>query len=818
MASTSTPLTLPVLPLDDEVVLPGMVVPLDLSDSEVRGAVEAARAAAGKGEKPEVLLVPRVEGRYGEIGVLGRVEQVGRLADGDPGALIRGRQRVRVGSGTSGPGEALWTEGVLIEEPDSAGAPAETGDRGANDGAGAATAELMTEYKALATDWLRKRGAWQIVDRLQQIDDPGRLADNAGYSPFLSTEQKITLLETLDPLERLRFAVRTLRDQLAEQDVAESIAKDVQEGVDKQQREFLLRRQLDAVRKELAELNGDPEDEGEDYRARVEAANLPEHVHKAALKELEKLERASDQSPEGGWIRTWLDTVLELPWNERTEDAYDIGGAQAVLDADHAGLQDVKERITEYLAVRKRREERGLGVVGGRRGGAVLALVGPPGVGKTSLGESVARAMGRKFVRVALGGVRDEAEIRGHRRTYVGALPGRIVRAVKEAGSMNPVVLLDEVDKLGADFRGDPSSALLEVLDPAQNHTFRDHYLEVELDLSDVVFLATANVMEAIPEALLDRMELVQLDGYTEDEKVTIARDHLLPRQLERTGLAADEVLLEDGALRRLAGEYTREAGVRNLERSVARVLRKVAAQHELGERELPFTVGADELRALIGRPHHTPESAQDPAERRTSVPGVATGLAVTGAGGDVLFVEASLADPETGGSGLTLTGQLGDVMKESAHIALSYLRSRGAELELPVADLKDRGIHLHVPAGAVPKDGPSAGITMTTALASLLSGRQVRTDVAMTGEVSLTGRVLPIGGVKQKLLAAHRAGVTTVVIPKRNEPDLDDVPEEVLAGLDVRPLSDIRQVLELALTPAESGCPAAGREFPVAA
>jgi ATP-dependent Lon protease len=866
MASTSTPLTLPVLPLDDEVVLPGMVVPLDLSDSEVRAAVEAAQAAASGGDKPRVLLVPRIGGKHAGTGVLGRVEQVGRLADGDPGALIRGLERVRVGSGTTGPGAALWVEGTIVDEGaeksadarqagdtsesgESGGSrgPGDPGEPGGTDGPGAtgpdatdgpgedAVAELMTEYKALAADWLRKRGAWQIVDRLQQIDDAGRLADNAGYSPFLSAEQKLTLLETTDPVERLRFAVTTLREHVAEQDVAESIAKDVQEGVDKQQREFLLRRQLDAVRKELAELNGDPEDEGEDYRARVEAADLPEHVHKAALKELEKLERASDQSPEGGWIRTWLDTVLELPWNERTEDAYDIAGAQAVLDADHAGLQDVKERITEYLAVHKRRDERGLGVVGGRQtdaasrssttgggrraGGAVLALTGPPGVGKTSLGESVARAMGRKFVRVALGGVRDEAEIRGHRRTYVGALPGRIVRAVKEAGSMNPVVLLDEVDKLGADFRGDPSSALLEVLDPAQNHTFRDHYLEVELDLSDVVFLATANVREAIPDALLDRMEVVQLDGYTEDEKVAIARDHLLPRQLERTGLDAGEVLLEDGALRKLAAEYTREAGVRNLERSVARVLRKIAAQHELGERELPVTVGPDGLRALIGRPHHTPEAAQDPAERRTSVPGVATGLAVTGAGGDVLFVEASLADPETGGSGLTLTGQLGDVMKESAHIALSYLRSRGAELELPVGDLKDRGIHLHVPAGAVPKDGPSAGITMTTALASLLSGRQVRTDVAMTGEVSLTGRVLPIGGVKQKLLAAHRAGVTTVVIPKRNEPDLDDVPGEVLEKLDVRPLSDIRQVLELALTPAASGClPDGGRELPVAA
>ncbi|MFJ2720175.1 endopeptidase La [Streptomyces sp. NPDC087437] len=802
-----TPLTLPVLPLDDEVVLPGMVVPLDLSDAEVRAAVEAAQAAArDEPGKPRVLLVPRVEGTYARTGVLGTVEQVGRLADGDPGALIRGRGRVRIGAGTTGPGAALWVEGTRIEENLPEPLPGQV-------------AELVKEYKALATAWLRKRGAWQVVDRVQAIDDVSALADNSGYSPFLTTEQKVELLETADPVARLKLATQQLRDHLAEQDVAESIAKDVQEGVDKQQREFLLRRQLEAVRKELRELNGESDgEESDDYRARVEAADLPEKVREAALKEVDKLERASDASPEGSWIRTWLDTILEMPWNERTDDsasAYDIQGAKAVLDAEHAGLEDVKERITEYLAVRKRRGDRGLGVIGGRRGGAVLALVGPPGVGKTSLGESVAHAMGRKFVRVALGGVRDEAEIRGHRRTYVGALPGRIVRAVKEAGSMNPVVLLDEIDKVGSDFRGDPAAALLEVLDPAQNHTFRDHYLEVELDLSDVVFLATANVLEAIPEALADRMEIVRLDGYTEDEKVVIARDHLLPRQLERAGLRGDEVTIEEGALRRLAGEYTREAGVRTLERSLARLLRKIAAQHELGERELPFTVTDGELRGLIGRPHHVPESAQDPAERRTSVPGVATGLAVTGAGGDVLFVEASLADPETGAAGLTLTGQLGDVMKESAQIALSFLRSHGAELELPVGDLKDRGVHIHFPAGAVPKDGPSAGITMTTALASLLSGRLVRTDVAMTGEVSLTGRVLPIGGVKQKLLAAHRAGVTTVVIPKRNEPDLDDVPAEVLDKLDVHAVTDVRQVLELALTPVTNG---ASPEIPAAA
>lgn len=803
MASTSTPLTLPVLPLDGEVVLPGMVVPLDLSDADVRAAVEAAQAAARDTPgKPQVLLVPRNDGSYASTGVLGTVEQVGRLADGDPGALIRGRSRVRIGAGTTGPGAALWVEGTGLDENVPDPLPGQV-------------TELVKEYKALASAWLKKRGAWQVVDRVQAIDDVSALADNSGYSPFLTLDQKIELLETADPVARLKLATQQLRDHIAEQDVAETIAKDVQEGVDKQQREFLLRRQLEAVRKELRELNGEQEgEESDDYRARVEAADLPEKVREAALKEVDKLERSSDQSPEGSWIRTWLDTVLELPWNERTEDAYDIQGAKAVLDAEHAGLEDVKERITEYLAVRKRRAERGLGVLGGRRGGAVLALVGPPGVGKTSLGESVAHAMGRKFVRVALGGVRDEAEIRGHRRTYVGALPGRIVRAVKEAGSMNPVVLLDEIDKVGSDFRGDPAAALLEVLDPAQNHTFRDHYLEVELDLSDVVFLATANVLEAIPEALLDRMELVRLDGYTEDEKVVIARDHLVPRQLERAGLQTDEVTLDESALRKLAGEYTREAGVRNLERSVARLLRKVAAQHELGDRKLPFTVRDEHLRDLIGRPHHVPEAAQDPAERRTAVPGVATGLAVTGAGGDVLFVEASLADPETGAAGLTLTGQLGDVMKESAQIALSFLRSRGAELELPVADLKDRGVHIHFPAGAVPKDGPSAGITMTTALASLLSGRLVRTDVAMTGEVSLTGRVLPIGGVKQKLLAAHRAGVTTVIIPKRNEPDLDDVPVEVLDTLDVHAVTDVRQVLELALSPATNG---AVPEVPVA-
>jgi ATP-dependent Lon protease len=783
-------LTLPVLPLDDMVVLPGMVVPVRLGETEVRAAIDAARAGApDEGDAARVVLVPRLGGQYAAVGAIATIEQVGRLPGGDAAAVVRGVSRARIGTGATGPGAALWVQVTVPAET-------ETGGR---------AAELAREYKSIAVSILQQRGAWQFVDSVQAITDPSAAADLAGYAPYLTAEQKIWLLETTDVTARLERLIEWSRAHLAELDVAETIRKDVQEGMDRQQREFLLRQQLAAVRKELAELTGTPETEEQDYRAKVEAAGLPEKAREAALAEVDKLERTSDQSPEVGWIRTWLDTVLALPWNERTEDAYDIAGARAVLDADHAGMADVKERIIEYLAVRKRRADRGMGVIGGRRSGAVLALVGPPGVGKTSLGESVARAMGRRFVRVALGGVRDEAEIRGHRKTYVGAMPGRIVRAITEAGSMNPVVLLDEVDKVGNDFRGDPTAALLEVLDPAQNHTFRDHYLEVELDLSDVVFLATANVVDAIPAPLLDRMELIRLDGYTEDEKVVIGRDYLLPRQLERAGLASEELTVTDDALRRLAGEYSREAGVRELERLIARVLRRFAAKAALEGAAERVVVDADDLREYVGRPRHTPESAE-----RTALPGVATGLAVTGAGGDVLFVEASLADPASGASGVTITGQLGEVMKESAQIALAFLRANGNAMSLPVGELKDRGVHLHVPAGAVPKDGPSAGVTMTTALASLLSGRPVRPDVAMTGEVSLTGRVLPIGGVKQKLLAAHRAGITTVLIPARNEPDLDDVPEEVRDALTVRTVSDVREVLEIALEPADQAAAAA--------
>ena len=777
-----TQASLPVLFLSDVVVLPGMVVPI-LLDEAAQAAVDAAQAT---GEN-ELLIAPRLEDRYASYGVVATVERVGRLMGGGPGAVLRAGRRARIGSGVTGPGAALWVEVEPVDDSE------ETVTERAR--------ELAEEYKRLVVAVLQRREAWQIIDTVNRMSDPSGIADAAGYAPYLSDEQKRELLETPDVEARLTTLIGWTRDHLAEAEIADKIGEDVREGMEKSQREFLLRQQLAAIRKELGE--GEPEG-AEDYRSRVEAAELPDAVREAALKEVDKLERSSEQNPEAAWIRTWLDTVLELPWSTRTDDSNDVSQAREVLDADHHGLDEVKERIVEYLAVRSRRAERGLQVVGGRGSGAVVLLAGPPGVGKTSLGESVARAMGRKFVRVALGGVRDEAEIRGHRRTYVGALPGRIVRAVKEAGSMNPVVLLDEVDKLGSDYRGDPAAALLEVLDPAQNHTFRDHYLELDLDLSDVLFIATANVVEQIPSALLDRMELVTLDGYTEDDKVAIARDFLLPRQLERAAVTEDEFTITDAALRELAANYTREAGVRQMERLLAKALRKAATRLALGEQRVD--VDEPDLKDLLGRPRFTPESAE-----RTAVPGVATGLAVTGMGGDVLFIEASAHDArQSGGAGLTLTGQLGDVMKESAQIALSFVKAHAADLGVEPAYFEDKAIHVHVPAGATPKDGPSAGITMVTALTSLATGRPVRSEVGMTGEVTLNGRVLPIGGLKQKLLAAQRAGLTEVFVPLRNEPDLDDVPAEVREALTVHVVGDVLDVVRGALTPVDVAAAAA--------
>lgn len=772
----SEQISVPVLFVQEPILLPGMVVPIGLDDA-ARAAVDAAQAS----ESGKLLIAPRLDDRYPTHGVIASIVQVGRVPGGGAAAVVRGERRAHIGSGTTGPGAALW---VFVDE---------VGEDPANE----STIALAAEYKKLLLAMLQRREAWQIVDVVNKITDPSALADTAGYASYLTDVQKRQLLETADVAERLRVLIDWTGEHLAEVEVNDKIAEDVRSGMDKQQKEFLLRQQLAAIRKELGE--GEPEG-SDDYRARVEAADLPEKVREAALREVGKLERASEQSPEGGWIRTWLDTVLDLPWNIKTEDSTDLKGAREILDADHHGLDDVKDRIVEYLAVRARRAQRGMAVVGGRGSGAVMVLAGPPGVGKTSLGESVARALGRKFVRVALGGVRDEAEIRGHRRTYVGALPGRIVRAIGEAGSMNPVVLLDEIDKVGSDYRGDPSAALLEVLDPAQNHTFRDHYLELDLDLSDVVFLATANVIENIPSALLDRMELIQLDGYTEDDKVAIARDYLLPRQAERAALTADEVSITDAALRKIAADYTREPGVRQFERLLAKALRKVTTKLDDGG-IVNVIIDEPDLVDYLGRPRFTPESTE-----RTAVPGVATGLAVTGLGGDVLYIEANSNEGEPG---LKLTGQLGDVMKESAQIALSYVRAHAEQLGVDPKAL-DRQIHVHVPAGAVPKDGPSAGVTMVTALVSMATGRQVRGDVGMTGEVTLNGRVLPIGGVKQKLLAAQRAGLKTVFIPIRNEPDLDDVPAEVLEALEVRPMTDVADIIAAALEPVGQAATAA--------
>jgi ATP-dependent Lon protease len=763
---------LPLLPLTTGVVLPGMVVTLTIESDDARTAVSAARATGG-----ELLLVPRVESRYALVGTVGKVEDVGSLPSGMEAVVIRGLHRATIGAGVPGTGDATWVQ--VEPSPD----PSEPTER---------ARELAREYRAILENIVDSRGVPQVAEFLRGIQDPGAMADTAGYSPDLSFEQKVEILETLDVEQRLEKVLAWSRDILGELSLKDKIRQDVREGMEKTQREYLLRQQMDAIKKELGEEGGG--DAVAEYRRKIEESGMPEGPRREAERELGRLEQMSEQSPEYGWIRTYLDWMTEIPWSVRTEDNLDIADARRILDEDHTGLSDVKDRIIEYLAVRKLRQERGLGEVTGRGSGAILTLVGPPGVGKTSLGESVARALGRKFVRVSLGGIHDEAEIRGHRRTYVGALPGRIVRGLKEAGTKNPVFMLDEIDKVGSDWRGDPSSALLEVLDPAQNHTFRDHYLEVDLDLSEVLFFATGNVAETIPGPLLDRMEVIRIDGYTEDEKVTIARDHLLLRQVERNGLQDNEVEVTDDAVRAVVADYTREAGVRNLERELGKVLRKAATRIASGAATPPVTVDAADVREYLGRPKFFFEAGD-----RTSVPGVATGLAVTGTGGDVLFIEASRMDGEPG---LTLTGQLGDVMKESAEIALSYVRSHSAKLGIEPERLKGR-FHVHVPAGAVPKDGPSAGVTMVTALASLLADQPVRSTVGMTGEITLQGRVLPIGGVKQKVLAAHRAGITEVILPKRNEGDLDDVPKKVREEIAFHPVETVDEVLALALEPA---------------
>jgi ATP-dependent Lon protease len=747
------------IPLEDTVVFPGMEVTLPVDP----------------GDETQVLLVPRHESDYAKVGVVAEVGERMRLPGRIRAVQLSALHRGIAGAAESDPQGRLWVD--VEERPDETPPPSKT-------------REIESEYRAVVEEILELRGDdGRVSAFVRSITEPGALADTSGYAPDLTYEQKVELLQTVDVIERLTLALELQRSRLAELQIRKRIREDVESGAQKQQREYLLRRQMDSIRKELGE---DDASVAEEYRTKIAEAEMPDAVREQAERELNRLERMGEQSGESSMIRTYLDWLIAVPWSKRSEERLDPVHAREVLDADHAGLEDVKERITEYLAVRKLRAERG--VPDDRRSGVILTLIGPPGTGKTSIGESIARATGREFVRMSLGGVRDEAEIRGHRRTYIGALPGRLVRALRDAGTMNPVIMLDEVDKVGADWRGDPSSALLEVLDPAQNHSFRDHYLDVELDLSHVLFIATANVAETIPGPLLDRMEVIRFDGYTTEEKVAIARGYLWPRQVERNGLRPEEVEVSDDVLRMVINEYTREAGVRQLERELGTVLRKTATEIASEAAAPPVAVDLDRARSALGRQKFFQESAV-----RTAVPGVSTGLAVTGTGGDVLFIEATSMP---GTQELLLTGQLGDVMKESARIALSYVRSHAAELGVDPSVFEGKEFHLHVPAGAIPKDGPSAGIAMTTAIASLLTGRPVKHTVGMTGEVTLQGRVLPIGGLKQKVLAAHAAGLTDVILPERNRGDLDEVPDDVREAMSFHPVMSIDEVLKLALEP----------------
>jgi ATP-dependent Lon protease len=797
------------IPLDDTVVFPnmGITLTIDVGDDE------------------RVVLVPHHENEFLEVGTIAEVSEQIRLPGGGRAVALSGEYRALIGAAQTG------ADGELRVEVD------ERRDEHPKDGR---TRELEREYRATVEEILELRGDdGRISAFLRAIQEPGTLADSAGYSPSLSYEQKVELLRTLDVTDRLELAVKLQRESLAELQVRKRIREDVQEGAEKQQREYFLRKQMESIRKELGDDEASVADE---YRAKIEEALMPEPVKEQALKELGRLERMGEQTGESSMIRTYLDWLIAVPWGKTSHEHLDPVAAREVLDNDHAGLEDVKDRITEYLAVRKLRKDRG--IEADPKSGAILTLIGPPGTGKTSIGESIARATGREFVRMSLGGVRDEAEIRGHRRTYIGALPGRLVRALRDAGTMNPVILLDEVDKVGADWRGDPSAALLEVLDPAQNHSFRDHYLDVELDLSQVMFLATANVADTIPGPLLDRMEVIHFDGYTSEEKLAIAKGYLWPRQRDRNGLREDEVEISDDVLRLVIAEYTREAGVRNLERNLGTVLRKTAtriasshpaeperpegaqgdadgeqapakapakpakttkkakaaktAKAEASAIEVPVKIDVDVVRDALGRQRFFQESAA-----RTATPGVATGLSVTGSGGDVLFIEATSMKGGSGGNGLVLTGQLGDVMKESARIALSYVRGHAEELGIDESAFENREFHVHVPAGAIPKDGPSAGVTLVTSLASLLTGRPVKHTVGMTGEVTLQGRVLPIGGLKQKALAAHAAGLTDVILPERNRGDLDEIPEEVREQMAFHPVMTVQEVLDRALEPA---------------
>ncbi len=765
------------IPLDDIVVFPNMNVTI----------------SADVGDEERVLLVPRHDGNYAKVGTVAEVAERVQLPGGAEAVSLLGLHRGSAGAAHTDAQGRLRVE--VDEKPDE-------------EPPGIKTRELEREYRAVVEEILELRGDdGRISSFVRSIREVGTLADTVAYAPEISFEQRIELLEAVDVVERLELAVRLQRERLAELQIRHRIRKDVEDGAQRQQREYILRRQMESIRKELGE---DDASVSDDYRRKLTEVDLPDEVREQAEREVARLERMGDQSGESSMIRTYLDWLLAVPWGKRSEERLDPVHAREVLDSDHAGLEDVKERIVEYLAVRKLREERG--IAEDKRSGAILTLIGPPGTGKTSVGESIARALNREFVRMSLGGVRDEAEIRGHRRTYIGAMPGSIIRSLRDAESSNPLLLIDEIDKLGSDWRGDPASAMLEVLDPEQNSTFRDHYLDLPFDLSKTLFICTANTLDTVPGPLLDRMDVIQLSGYTEDEKLGIAKRYLVPKQLEAHGLQRGQLAFNQRALQMVIREYTREAGVRNLERRIAALCRKTATQIAKG-RAKKLRIDEKRVREWLGAPRFP-----DEVRKRTADPGVATGLAVTAVGGDVLFFEAT-AYPGEGK--LVVTGQLGEVMQESAQAALSWVRAHAVQLGIEPDWFSRHDVHVHVPAGAVPKDGPSAGVTMATAIVSLVTGRPVSDDVAMTGEITLTGQVLPVGGVREKVLAARRIGVHTVVVPKENEPDLEELPPKVREGLNFVLASTIGEVLEAALNgkraprrlrPARSGRQAASR------
>jgi ATP-dependent Lon protease len=769
------PEALPVLPLRDSVAFPDTITPLavgqprsiKLVDDVLGGNRMLVMVASRDPEKDE----PTPADLYG-VGVIGVVERMIKVPDGTLRILVQATQRVRLDDFVT---DDPYLISRITEKPDEVEPSAELE---------ALTRNVQRTFSEIIEQIPYLPEELQMA--VANVDDPSALSHLIAGALRIETAEKQQLLEEVDVAKRLRHLSQILARELEVVQLGTQIQSQVQSEVDKGQREFLLRQQLKAIQAELGEEDEQMAEVAE-LQEKIEAARLPEDARKAADRELGRLAKLPPAAAEHGVIRTYLEWLTELPWDVETKDNLDIKHARRVLNGDHYGLQDVKERILEYLAVRKLNPD---------SPGPILCFVGPPGVGKTSLGRSIAKALGREFERISVGGVRDEAEIRGHRRTYIGALPGTIIRALRDAGSRNPVFMIDEIDKMGADFRGDPASAMLEVLDPAQNDTFRDHYLDLAFDLSDVVFIATANQLDTIPGPLLDRMETIELAGYTIDDKRHIARSYLVERQIAANGLKPTQIDFSDAALTVIIEEYTREAGVRNLERLIGTICRKVARQVAEGKAKGKVRVSGKKAREMLGRRRVFTET-----RRRTKDPGVATGLAWTPAGGDVLFIEAA-ATPGSGN--LTITGQLGDVMKESAQAALSYVRGHQAAIAPKNGDddwFASHDVHIHVPAGAVPKDGPSAGVAMTVALSSLLSGRPVRNDVAMTGEVTLTGKVLPIGGLKEKSLAAQRAGIKRVLVPARNEGDAAEIPRKELAGLEFVFVDEVSKALDVALS-----------------